>query len=291
MRLLLALALALAFAPFGASADAFDRFERGREAYQRGRFQEAAAIFDALIDDEAAGLENQPLVLESRKYLGASLLFLDRPDEAARQFEALLRAEPDYRLDPIAFPAAVLSAFEEVRKRLEAEREAQRQRADEAEAARRSEELRLMLEREARYRLIEELARTERIERPNSRGLALLPFGVGQFRNGHRGAGIFFATSQSAMAAMAFATFVAHAALPSPTDLSQDRDKIREAEWRRAGLNWGSAGLFTLLYIIGVVDAQVRFVPVHVEERSRELPAISKRVRLELEPAGFTLKF
>jgi hypothetical protein len=291
MRLLFALALAIAVMPCGALADAFDRFERGRNEYARGRYADAARVFATLIEDEAVGVEDQPLVLESRKYLGASLLFLDRPGDAAEQFELLLRAEPAYRLDPIAFPAAVLAAFDEVRDRLAKERENAQERAAAEEAERRSEELSLLLEREARLKLLEEIARVERIERPNSRWLALFPFGVGQFRNGHRKAGIFFATTQSAMAGMAFATFVAHAALPSIDDPTQDREKIRSAQRLRAGLNWGSAGLFTLLYIVSVIDAQVRFVPVRVEERERELPALARRVRFELDPEGFTLRF
>jgi hypothetical protein len=248
-------------------------------------------VFAALIEDEAVGIEDQPLVLESRKYLGASLLFLDKPGEAATQFELLLRAEPAYRLDPIAFPAAVLAAFDEVRDRLATERQTAQERAEADEAERRREELSRLLEREARLKMLEDIARVERIERPNSRWLALFPFGVGQFRNGHKKAGIFFATTQSAMAGMAFATFVAHAALPSIDDPTQDRDKIRSAQRVRAGLNWGSAGLFTLLYIVSVVDAQIRYVPVRVEERERELPDVSRRVRFELDPEGFTLRF
>jgi tetratricopeptide (TPR) repeat protein len=291
MRLLLALALAVVIAPLGALADAFDRFEGGRDAYAEGRYQSAARVFESLIEDEALGLENQPLVLESRKYLGASLLFLDRPEEATQQFELLLRAEPEYRLDPIAFPSAVLTAFDEVRERLVKERATEHERAEEEEAQRRREELRLLLERESRLKQLEELARVERIERPNSRWLALFPFGVGQFKNGHRKAGIFFATTQGAMAGMAFATFVAHAALPSLDDPTQDRAKIRQAQRVRAGLNWGSAGLFTLLYMVSVIDAQLRYVPVRVEERERSLPDLSRRLRFEPDPEGFSLRF
>src|SRR5690606_6232925 len=138
----------------------------------------------------------------SRKYLGATLLFLERPVDAAEQFELLLRAEPDYRLDPVAFPAAVLAAFDTVRVRLEVARRAAEEQA-EADERRRREELRQLQERLSRLEELEDLARVERVELPNSRWLALFPFGVGQFRNGHRKAGIFFATTQGAMAGMA----------------------------------------------------------------------------------------
>lgn len=290
MPLLVLLALAITLSPARALADPFETFERGRERYAEGRYEEAARILASLVEDEEVGRESPPLVLESRKYLGASLLFLDRKEEAEDHFERLLRDEPEYRLDPIAFPAAVLETFDAVRARLDEEREAARERQAAEEEAR-MEELRLLVERQGRYELLEELARVERIERPNSRWLALFPFGVGQFRNGHRKAGIFFATTQGAMAGMALATFIAHAALPSPDDLARDRERIRDAQRLRAGLNWGSAGLFTILYMVSVIDAQVRYVPTHVEERERELPELSRHVRLELDPTGLVLRF
>ena len=64
----------------------------------------------------------RPLVLESRKYLAATYLFLGRKSDAEGQLELLLRAEPDYVLDPLAFPAEFVKTFSEVKVRLEQER-------------------------------------------------------------------------------------------------------------------------------------------------------------------------
>lgn len=276
-----------------AAADAFDRFERARLAYQAGEYERAAADFSALASDDALLVDNPMIVVESRKYLGVSLLFMGDERGASREFEALLRLEPGYRLDPIAFPGPALDRFEEVRLKLERERLEEERRAREAAEASRRREIELNLERDLRMKMLEELAQKERVEIRNSRGLALLPFGVGQFRNGHRAAGIFFAASQAAFGGMALGTFIAHAALPSANDPAQDRDLILEAERRRAILNWSSAGAFTLLYLIAIIDAQARFVPVLYEEREREIPELSQkpRVRFSIEPNGLGLRF
>lgn len=276
-----------------AGADVFDRFERARASYQAGEYERAAREFSALSKDEALLVDNPMLIVESLKYLGVSLLFMGDERGAVREFEQLLRIEPGYRLDPVVFPGPALDRFEEVRQKLERERLEEERRIEEASEAQRLRELELSLERDLRMKMLEELASKERVEIRNSRGLALLPFGIGQFRNGHRPAGIFFAASQSAFAAMALGTFIAHAALPSANDPAQDRELILEAERRRAALNWGSAGAFTLLYLISIIDAQVRYVPFRVEERERELPELGNkpRARFTIEPDGVGLRF
>lgn len=276
-----------------ASAEVFDRFERARATYQAGEYEEAAREFSSLANDEALLLENPMIVIESRKYLGVSLLFLGDERGAAREFEALLRMEPGYRLDPVAFPGPALDRFEEVRQKLERERQDEERRAREALEASQRREIELNIEREIRLKMLEELARKERVEIRNSRGLALLPFGIGQFRNGHRAAGIFFAASQAAFGGMALGTYIAHAALPSANDPTRDRELILTAEKRRAALNWASAGAFTLVYLISILDAQIRYVPVIVEERERELPELQEKRSIDfgLTPAGLEMRF
>lgn len=294
MRYLIAATLLL-FAGLSntASADVFERFERARAAYQAGEYERSAQDFSALAQDEVLSVDQPMIVVESLKYLGVALLFLGDEPAAIRAFEQLLRLEPGYRLDPFVFPGPALDRFEEVRRNLEREREEEARRVREEQEARRARDLELDLDRELRLKMLEDLAKKERIEIRNSRGLALLPFGVGQLRNGHRPAGIFFAVSQSAFAGMALGTFIAHAALPSANDPAQDRALILEAERRRAALNWGSAGAFTLLYLISIIDAQIRYVPFRYEERERELPELAKptRPRFTIEPNGLGIRF
>src|SRR5262245_16024546 len=103
-------------------ANDFEDFGAARSAYDAQDYRRAAALFEALAGGDTPTLTNKSLVLESKKYLAASYLFLKKLTVAELEFERLLRIDPEYQLDPLAFPEEVQRLFARVKTRLDAER-------------------------------------------------------------------------------------------------------------------------------------------------------------------------
>ena len=118
-----------------------------------------------------------------------------------------------------------------------------------------------------------ELARTERVEEHNSRWLALLPLGVGQFQNGNDGLGYLLLLSQSALLAASITTYALHEDLNRQVPVSDaDRQDARFAERAYRYTNQVSVGVLALVTFAGILDAQIRFRDSRVTERTRRLP-------------------
>lgn len=293
------LALALCFTAAAARADDLEDFERARRAYDDQSFPVAVQRFEILVGGETPALQSRPLVLESRKYLGAAYLFVGRREAAERQFERLLDEDPTYQIDPVAFPAEVILVFSAVRQRVEQHRrttEEARQRAE--EEARRREAERIIGERQRMARLIE-LAETERERQQNSRWIGLIPFGVGQFQNGHPGVGVAFAVTEGVLAVASIITYLLHESIrtdvqPLPVGEPEPAAR-RDARVAATGLrisNWVSTALLGAVAVGGIVDAQIRFVPVIESTRHRPLPPeLREGVDVSVSPTGVTVRF
>lgn len=265
-----------------AHADELEAFEKARAAYEGARYQEAIERFEALVGGDTPRLRSTPLVLESRKYLAASYLFAGDPERAEDQFERLLRADPSYHLDPMAFPQEVHALFGSVQDRLDAREQARRlEETRQAEQARQQETERERLR--ARVMELEDIARQEVVRTENSRWVAMIPFGVGQLQNGHRRLGIAMAVTQGILAATALTTFLLHRdvvqtslpgdALPGcPTGQAGFCERLDRRERAYRYTNWLSSGLLAALVLYGVIDAQMRFVPHRERTRERPLP-------------------
>lgn len=263
----------LAFIPALAMASDFDDFDRARQLYEGQQYGPAAQAFESLVGGEVPRLQEPVLVLESRKFLAASYLFLGRKAEAEAQFNRLLEAEPDYELLEANFPQAVVSVFREVRTRVRAQREEERRRqSEQIEAERRAREAMIAAE-QARLARLTELAAEETVERRHERWIAALPFGVGQFQNGHTMLGWTFAVSEALLLSTAVVSWAIHSSLDASLDTQIPADRVAFENARTAAkiTNWISMGLFTAVAIGGIVDAQLRFVPYVRETRPRPL--------------------
>ncbi len=255
-----------------AKAQGLSEFQEAEEAYEAQDWERAVQLLEALVGTEPPALQNPLLVLESRKYLAIAYLFLSRQEDAERQFRLLLEQDPTYRIDPL-LPLAVRQTFAAVRDRLEEERRAEQERLRQEEEARRQREierLRRVQEREMRLR---DLASTETVEVENSRWTAAIPFGVGQFQNGDDDLGLILLLTEGALAAGSLGTFIAHEVVRSEVEATDTRDPDAPLVGRALRIaNWISTGLFAATAVIGVLDAQLRFVPFRREIRERELP-------------------
>lgn len=277
-------AVAVSFALFAvlfaapALADDLADFERARAFYDEQRYAEAVQKLELLVGGESPRITARALVLEARKYLGASYLFVARRADAERQFALLLAEDPQYQLDPTTFPSEVRAVFAAVRTRLE--REA-RDRADalaREEAARRAAEAARVERERERLERLNELALTETLVEENSRWIAAIPFGIGQFQNGHTGLGIAFAVTEGVLAATALTMAALYASLPSSSGYIEwrepnvDRAALQRLETGYAITNYVAMSALAVVLVIGIVDAEVRFVPSVRRTRPRVIP-------------------
>lgn len=111
-----------------------------------------------------------------------------------------------------------------------------------------------------------------------SRLVAALPFGVGQFQNGAEGLGVFFASSEALAAAVSIGSAIMVSRLADTGATMRNRQdqpvnvialnrQIDEAAW----VNRISFGTWAALAVIGVIEAQVAFVPERRTVRERQL--------------------
>jgi hypothetical protein len=281
-----------------AASDVAD-FEKARAAYVARNYEDCGNRLRALLDPENPRLKDPIIVSQARMYLGASEILRGHPEDGARVFEALLLTDTQYDPDPLTFSGSVLEVFYDTRARIRERLAAQAQSDARKAADKRAQELAEKKKSEERLKRITALASEESLYVRNSRGVATLPFGVGQFQNRQVSLGWFFLGSEAALLVGSLITvplWLAHYASSKDT-----RDPNVAAQYRARAeqityVNWALLGTFALTAGVGILQAHVNYVPEFREKRPRPLPkelAITPYVSPEKGGAstGLTVRF
>jgi len=273
--------LALALWGGAAHADEQSDVAKARAAYEAKNYEDADRRLRAMLDPETGTLKDANLRTQARMYLGATLLAEKKAPEASAVFEALLLDDPSFEPDPLSFPSDVVETFIDTRKRI-----IDKINATKAEHARQAAERKAREEEEKRkaaerVRLLERLATEEKVTERHSRWIAMIPFGVGQFQNGQTGWGWVFLGTEAAMLVGAGVAFpVWYYNRSHVNDLvGQDPDldplkTYRERANAAAIANGIFNGAFALTAAVGILHAQLTFVPEAVEMKKRPLPTV-----------------
>jgi hypothetical protein len=282
--------------PTPASPAAREAFDRGRTAFGRAEYQRAIEILRPLLYPDVL-LDSEGEIVQAHRMLGVAYLFENKPEEARREFEKLLRLRPDYRFDPLLDPQRVVDFFNSVLKEEKEIVDQMNQRRIQKEkevAAKRAQEI-------ARLRMPPTIVRHER----HSFVVNFVPFGAGQFQNGHRRKGWFFFGAEAALGAASLGAFAANLWLYglTPTracnvDQPMDRecpagaiDHSQEDTSRMlTGVQVVSGGLFFAVAIWGVIDAIINFqpeVPLPDSANGKVARAPASEVQFTLSPGGF----
>jgi hypothetical protein len=272
------LAVALLAAPQGAD------LKRARDRFEFGSYAEAAGTLRAWLAEHpnAGGTD----AVEAYRMLGIAEFKLGDRASARAAFVSLLSLDPDHALDPFLVEPKVVEFFDQVKQEhepalapLRERRRALEEQQRLADAARE----RLLHDEQARSGPASKVIRVER-------RLYLfnwMPFGAGQFQNGHVGKGAAIAAGEVVLAAVNLASILIHnqiAENPSrrcspsqPVGCSRPpyTDADRRLLARLDTLKYVTAGLFWAVYAYGVVDAHVYYVP---------------QVETELSPQGGSVK-
>jgi hypothetical protein len=181
-----ALSLLLALA---APANTTAEFARGKIAFQRAEYARAIELLRPLLYPEVR-LETEGEMVQTHRMLGIAHLFQRQNDLAAEEFRRLLQLRPDFRMDALIDPPMVVDFFNSIIAQQEAELADLENKRREAEAS-----------AERRRRMGTPCPAPGVIERRtvrNSRMVSFLPFGAGQFQNGHTRKGWGFFGAQAA---------------------------------------------------------------------------------------------
>jgi hypothetical protein len=181
----------------------------------------------------------------------------------------------------------VVDRFVDVRTKIRAELNA---KAEADAKKKRDDDEKLTRAREAEIARIKELERLARLEVHivhNSRWIAAIPFGVGQFQNGQTAGGWLFLTTEAALAATSIITETTKASLESQGFApGVDTNALNSQTHRLKLINWSVFGGLVAVAAGGVLHAQLTFVPEFREVRERALPP---PVNLTVAPSIGTL--
>lgn len=237
--------------------DEYDQFAVAKNAFDAGEYKEAVHRFETLLQN---GLQNPTLILETLKLSGISYLFIENREAAEEQFTKLLTKAPDYTLDPLLYPIEVVDFFTEIKqknqKRLD---ELAKAKAIEAAAEKAAQEA-------ARKAEFEKMRRNIYLERKISTGsllVAALPFGAGQFQNGHHLKGWAFFSSEILLCTSATVFFFLHNSLRSKgnTPFENPNEKQKYVNLEKAYRLANHISLITLGVTVtaGIVDSLLFF--------------------------------
>lgn len=274
-----------------ARADDLQEFEKGRNSYNAGRYDEAAEKFAEMLNPADEHALRDPMLIErARIYRVASLIAISRVSEADAEIETILRANPNAAPDPVVFPTLVLDRFTDVRARIREELEAKAREYARQERLAREKELEAQRKERERVAKLEALAKQESHVVHNSRWLAMVPFGVGQFQNDQPVLGWTLLTTEAALAVTSVVTASIEQSVEAQgTQPNVDKEALNEQTHRLKLINnWTFAG-FAVLAVGGVVHSQLTFVPERRVVRTRELPkALRATPTVSITPGGGT---
>lgn len=255
----------------------YGMFMRAKNAFDAGAYEEATSRFNELLK---SGIKNPATLLECHKFMGVSYMFLADKDQAEQHFAELLIIAPEYVLDPMLFPMEVIDFFtgvkENNRKRLRALAQA---RAT-AEAKRKAaEEVQRLAE-------IEKLKRNiyiEKTQKNNSLLVALMPFGAGQFQNGHTAKGALFLAGELLLSGAAISTYFLHERLRDranrPFQSTSKREETERIETAIRITNQASAVSLGVLMVAGIIDSMYGYKKMETRWRQVDETEIPEHIK------------
>lgn len=279
---LLALLL-LAAVPAVARADSVpERFDRGKAEFEHKNFGNAIGILKELLYP-VVQLTSEDDIVTAREMLGLSYFYVGEKDKAREEFTLLLYLRPRHRLDPFLVPPPAVAFFDRIwnepamKEKLE-KIEKERKEKERIEAAKKKEKPPKTVVRRIYLQSQEE---------HHSRFLTFLPFGVGQFQNGHNVKGILLASGGGLALVTNITCFSLLYGLRKTWLDERGRTKYYYEDKELADAltvtGYVTFGVFMATWLYGIIDASIYFEPVVTTpyEKTRE-----EKEELDGEPAS-----
>lgn len=255
------------------------------ELYMAGQYAACSEQLAAFLNPKGPSPFKEERVIEQgRLYYASCTLLQGKRDVARKALRSALEENPlMHSPDSLTFPPPVVSLFLEVRDEVQqlitdSEREQVVRLRRENELARRR-----AAQREFREKELEKLARKETVIAKNSRYIAAIPFGVGQFQNGNNVLGGVLLASESLFLVTAVSSGLILADLTSKVAVGIEVEAYnRQTTLAYDTLTWSSWALLGTA-VLGIVEAELSFKPERrLEDRKRALPP---EIEVEPEPS------
>jgi len=258
---------------------------------EAAKYEECAARFSRLLDPTAPHRLVKPEVVETaRLYHATCLIGLGKTEAADQPLRDALRKNPQMRApDSLIFPPRVIDRFIKVRDELY--EELRRLERDTIERAQREAVAKQKQDNDrwAMMLTLERLARQETVVEHHHRWIAVVPFGVGQFQNGNKALGWLFLGSEVALGATAVVSTAVFTHIEAQTAQYVNEGRPPGADVKKRLDDWHTALVlssygFLGVAALGILEAQISFVPEVRRVRERPLPKA-------LKSQGVTLRF
>jgi len=256
------------------------------------KYEECAARLGHLLDPKSPHPLVQPQIIETaRIYDATCLMGLGKDEQADEPLRAAIRKNPQMRPpDNLIFPARVVDRFLKVREQLFGELRATEQIAIERARQEAAAKQKRDNEQWEYFITLERIARQEVVIKKNSRLIALVPFGVGQFQNGNKALGWTLLGAETALAGTALTSLgvFSHLNMQAASFEARGQQPSKRVNGRLS--NWHftlTLSTYALLAVsaLGVVEAEASFVPEVRRVRERPLPKFrSERGGVSLLP-------
>lgn len=254
--------------------------ERGKLEYQSGRWSECARVLGEALDSKNEHrIRDVDMLREARLYRAACLIGSGQDAAADEELKNAVREGPT--LDPPdqrIFPPELVRRYIQIRLSMLDELEKQDEKRKQAEAAAKAAREAKAKKEAQRVKALEQYAQVQSYTTVNSRWLALVPFGVGQFQNRDHVLGYTLLATEGVLAATAITAMVLEIRLHRQALDSQARGETLD----NVSLNSDLQTLSTLtdvsawslvgVSLLGVLQAQLAFVPEHTDVRYKPLP-------------------
>jgi len=264
-------------------ADERSDFEKARVAYLKKDYVEASARFEAMLDPKSGTVKTPDLINEAQFCWGAVKFAQGDIAGAHVLWKRVVLSNAQYNADPLSYPSPVLNDFITYKSTLNSEIIQQQQQQAAQAAAQREKERKERERLEARVKELEKMTAFETVEVKNSRLVALMPFGIGQFQNGRTLLGALFLGSEAVAIGLTFVWFGVYrsevdqynAILNDPTPMTPHQRQTQANQHSLVAQDMRTADFITLgvlgaLIIGGIVEGQVDFRSSYEYQRPRK---------------------
>ncbi len=254
------------------------------------KYEECVAELNRLLGPKSARpLTDKSVVQTARLYHATCFIGMGKPELADAPLRDAIHADLGMRPpDRLVFPGEVVDRFLRVQQEMQDEiRKAEQETVARAvaEAARRQK---LENERWARMLLLERLAAQEVVIERNRRWIAALPFGVGQFQNRDDGLGYLFLTTEAVLGLTALTALSVHTNIQTNADRTSEGSAVPGVNERLDAWHLvlrSSSWAFVGVAAVGILEAQLSFVPEFRRVRKRPASELPRRTSFELTPS------
>lgn len=293
-RVKILVVLLLAAFPAVAGADSVpERFDRGTAEFEHKNFGNAVQILKELLYP-AVQLTSEDDIVAAREMLGLSFFYVGEKAKAHEEFTLLLYLRPRHRLDPFLVPPPAVAFFDRIwndpvmKEKLE-KIEKERQEKERLESEKK--------EKEKPPKTVVRRIYMQSREEHHSRILTFLPFGIGQFQNGHNTKGVLLASGGGLALVTNITCFgLLYGLRKKDSHGNRYYEDVPLAEALEI-TGYVSFGVFLAAWIYGVVDASLYFEPVvktpdvKTKEETEELDGEPTSLLPALFPGGAGLTF